>query len=367
MIDAGERPSHTDGAAAPKPSAPAAPAAPDQTPVRDQAAPATLSLPRLIGWSAAMLAAALAVGGACTLVGVISLSDLTRQMWESRALLMLTAGLVGASLAAGGLALQGLMRNPLAEPYILGISSGAGVGVMMGLAATAKLSLPAWASTPVLAFLGAMASCMAVYLVAQRRGRLDPYSLILSGVIVNIFNGAIMLAGNLYIDPNRIADMTYWAMGQLPDATPRSLLGVCGACIVAGWAALLANSAAFNVLGLGDDVAGSSGVRVNRLRLVTFGAVGVMTAAAVALAGPIGFLGLIVPHICRMAFGPDHRLGLVVTPLAGAIFLMIAETLCRSLGPALRLGRVPVGILTALAGGPFFIFLLRTRFRGASA
>ena len=367
MIDAGERPSHTDGAAAPKPSAPAAPAAPDQTPVRDQAAPATLSLPRLIGWSAAMLAAALAVGGACTLVGVISLSDLTRQMWESRALLMLTAGLVGASLAAGGLALQGLMRNPLAEPYILGISSGAGVGVMMGLAATAKLSLPAWASTPVLAFLGAMASCMAVYLVAQRRGRLDPYSLILSGVIVNIFNGAIMLAGNLYIDPNRIADMTYWATGQLSDATPRSLLGVCGACIVAGWAALLANSAAFNVLGLGDDVAGSSGVRVNRLRLVTFGAVGVMTAAAVALAGPIGFLGLIVPHICRMAFGPDHRLGLVVTPLAGAIFLMIAETLCRSLGPALRLGRVPVGILTALAGGPFFIFLLRTRFRGASA
>jgi len=367
LIDAGERPSHTDGAAAPKPSAPAAPAAPDQTPVRDQAAPATLSLPRLIGWSAAMLAAALAVGGACTLVGVISLSDLTRQMWESRALLMLTAGLVGASLAAGGLALQGLMRNPLAEPYILGISSGAGVGVMMGLAATAKLSLPAWASTPVLAFLGAMASCMAVYLVAQRRGRLDPYSLILSGVIVNIFNGAIMLAGNLYIDPNRIADMTYWAMGQLPDATPRSLLGVCGACIVAGWAALLANSAAFNVLGLGDDVAGSSGVRVSRLRLVTFGAVGVMTAAAVALAGPIGFLGLIVPHICRMAFGPDHRLGLVVTPLAGAIFLMIAETLCRSLGPALRLGRVPVGILTALAGGPFFIFLLRTRFRGASA
>jgi len=367
LIDAGERPSHTDGAAAPKPSAPAAPAAPDQTPVRDQAAPATLSLPRLIGWSAAMLAAALAVGGACTLVGVISLSDLTRQMWESRALLMLTAGLVGASLAAGGLALQGLMRNPLAEPYILGISSGAGVGVMMGLAATVKLSLPAWASTPVLAFLGAMASCMAVYLVAQRRGRLDPYSLILSGVIVNIFNGAIMLAGNLYIDPNRIADMTYWAMGQLPDATPRSLLGVCGACIVAGWAALLANSAAFNVLGLGDDVAGSSGVRVSRLRLVTFGAVGVMTAAAVALAGPIGFLGLIVPHICRMAFGPDHRLGLVVTPLAGAIFLMIAETLCRSLGPALGLGRVPVGILTALAGGPFFIFLLRTRFRGASA
>jgi iron complex transport system permease protein len=348
--------------------------APDEKTGRDDAR-ASLSLLRLVGWAAGLLAAAVAVGGACTLVGIISLSDLTPQIWASRALLMLTAGIVGASLAAGGLALQGLMRNPLAEPYILGISSGAGVGVMMGLAAAARWATPdslttdwAWmASTPVLAFLGATASCLAVYLVAQRRGRLDPYSLILSGVIVNIFNGAIMMVGNLYIDPHRIADLTYWAMGQLPDATPRSLLAVCGACVAAGWAVLLANSHAYNVLGLGDDVAASSGVSVNRLRLLTFGAVGVMTAAAVALAGPIGFLGLIVPHICRMAFGPDHRLGMIVTPLVGAIFLMVAETLCRSLGPALGLGRVPVGILTALAGGPFFIFLLRTRFRGAGA
>ena len=341
--------------------------APDEKPGPDNGAPASLSLLRLIGWAAGLLAAAVVVGGACTLVGIVNLSDLTPQVWAARALQMLAAGIVGASLAAGGLALQGLMRNSLAEPYILGISSGAGVGVMMGLAVTARWATPDWASTPVLAFLGAMASCLAVYLVAQRRGRLDPYSLILSGVIVNIFNGAIMLAGNLYIDPHRIADMTYWAMGQLPDATPRSLLAVCGACIVAGWAVLLANSPAYNVLGLGDDVAASSGVSVHRLRLVTFGAVGVMTAAAVALAGPIGFLGLIVPHICRMAFGPDHRLGMIVTPLVGAIFLMIAETICRSLGDALGLGRVPVGILTALAGGPFFIFLLRTRFRGAGA
>jgi iron complex transport system permease protein len=340
--------------------------APDAKTGRDDVR-ASLSLGRLILWAAALLAAAVVVGGACTLVGVIRLSDLTRQIWATRAMQVLTAGIVGASLAAGGLALQGLMRNPLAEPYILGISSGAGVGVMMGLAAAARLSLPPWASTPVLAFVGAMVSCLAVYLVAQRRGRLDPYSLILSGVIVNIFNGAIMLAGNLYIDPHRIADLTYWAMGQLPDSTPTALLAVCGSCIVAGWAVLMANSAAYNVLGLGDDVASSSGVHVNRLRLATFGAVGVMTAAAVALAGPIGFLGLIVPHVCRMTFGPDHRLGMIVTPLAGAIFLMIAETICRSLGNAMGLGRVPVGILTALAGGPFFIFLLRTRFRGAAA
>ena len=344
--------------------------APGEKPNRDAVASApapgpSLSALRLILWTAALLAVAAAVAGACTLVGVIGLSDLTWEIWASRALRMLTAGIVGAALAAGGLALQGLLRNPLAEPYILGISSGAGVGVLLGLALAGWWAAPAWASTPVLAFAGATCSCLAVYLVAQRNGRVDPYSLILSGVIVNTFNGALMLAGNLYIDRYRIADFAYWAMGQLPDATPTSLLAVCGACVAAGWAVLLISSPAYNVLGLGDDVAASSGVSVHRLRLVTFGAVGVMTAAAVALAGPIGFLGLIVPHICRMIFGPDHRLGMIVAPLGGAIFLMIAETLCRTVGPAVGISRVPVGILTALCGGPFFIFLLRTRFRGA--
>lgn len=326
-----------------------------------------LSPLRLIGWAFGLLAATVVVGGACTLVGVIRLSDLTFPIWQARLLLMLSAAAVGASLAGGGLALQGLLRNPLAEPYILGISSGAGVGVMAGLALAGRLEAPAWASTPLLAFAGAVASCAAVYAVAQRRGRLDPYTLILSGVIINTFNGAIMLAGHLFIDQYRIADFNYWAMGQFPDSTGHGLLIACGACVALGWALLLLSSAAYNVLGLGDDVAASSGVRVQRLRLLTFAAVGVMTAAAVALAGPIGFVGLIVPHICRLIFGPDHRLGMIVTPLAGAIFLMVAETMCRTLGPAIGVSRVPVGIVTALAGGPFFIFLLRNRFRGTGA
>lgn len=351
MSEPAEKPSHDDGNLSARRSA-------------STSAP-ILSAWRLILWTAALLGATVAVAVACTLVGVIGLSDITWEIWASRALRMLTAGIVGAGLAAAGLALQGLLRNPLAEPYILGISSGAGVGVLLGMAAAGWWAAPAWASTPVLAFAGASASCLAVYLVAQRHGRVDPYSLILSGVIVNTFNGALMLAGNLYIDRHRIADFAYWAMGQLPDATPMSLLGVCGACVAVGWAVLLANSAAYNVLGLGDDVAASSGVSVHRLRLVTFGAVGVMTAAAVALAGPIGFLGLIVPHICRMVFGPDHRLGMIIAPLGGAIFLMIAETLCRTVGPVVGISRVPVGIVTALCGGPFFIFLLRTRFRRA--
>ena len=118
-----------------------------------------------------------------------------------------------------------------------------------------------------------------------------------------------------------------------------------------------------NTLALGDDVARSSGVAVSWLRIETFGVVALMTAASVALAGPIGFLGLIVPHICRLLVGPDHHRLLIVSGLGGAMFLMVADTLCRLLGSWLRIGEVPVGIVTALCGGPFFIILLRRRFR----
>ena len=291
----------------------------------------------------------------------------SQSRWLAWLYRLLAAAVVGAGLASGGAALQGLLRNPLAEPYILGISSGAGVGVLGGLAVGAWLAVPTWASTPVLAFVGAMATCGAVYAVAQRRGRLDPYSLILSGVIVNTLNGAIMLTIYLYVDPHRIADFAHWAMGRLPDSVDGVLLIVCGACVAGGWGVLLLHGAAFNVLALGDAVAGSSGVSVHRLRLVTFVAVGLMTAAAVALAGPIGFLGLIVPHICRMVLGADHRIGLAASAVVGAAALMGAEMLCRTAGPLIGVSLIPVGILTALTGGPFFIYLLRRRFREVAA
>jgi iron complex transport system permease protein len=288
-------------------------------------------------------------------------------LWEARLARLVAAAIVGAALAAAGAALQGLLRNPLAEPYILGISSGAGVGVLLGFAIAAWYALPRWASTPVLAFVGAMITCAVVYLVAQRRGRLDPYSLILAGVIINTFNAAILLTINLYVDPDRIPHFAYWAMGSLEDSPDRAMLWVCGGCALAGWAALLALGAAFNLLGLGDDVASSSGVRVHLVRLATFACVGVMTASAVALAGPIGFLGLIVPHICRMILGPEHRRLIVVSGVVGAGFMIAAEWLCRSIGPTFNVSIIPVGIITAAAGGPFFIFLLRRRFMEARA
>jgi iron complex transport system permease protein len=287
------------------------------------------------------------------------------QIWQVRIYRLLAAAAVGAALAAAGMALQGLLRNPLAEPYILGISSGAGVGVLFGGALAAAAVLPEWATTPVLAMAGAAATCALVYGIAQRRGRLNPFVLLLSGVIVNVFNGALILAILQFVKQEEMIHYIGWGMGQIPEYlwSRPGLLLMCWALILAGWGVLFARASAFNTLALGDEVAASSGVAVHRLRVETFIVVSLMTSAAVALSGPIGFVGLIVPHVARLIFGPDHRRLAILCGFGGAIFLMAADTLCRVLGEALALGEAPVGIITALAGGPFFIILLRRRMR----
>jgi iron complex transport system permease protein len=294
----------------------------------------------------------------CTLFG---LYEMTEQIWRFRLLRLIAAAAVGAGLASAGMALQGLLRNPLAEPYILGISSGATVAVLLGIASGLSGVTAARPGTPVLAFVGAAVTCLIVYGIAQRRGRLNPYVLLLAGVIVNAFNGAIILALLMFVDPNEMASFIRWTMGGLVDVYDPTTLGICLACILVGWGVLFFRAAWLNALGLGDDVAASMGVGVHRLRLEVFFVVALMTAAAVSLAGPVGFLGLIVPHLCRMALGADHRRLVVFSGFAGAVFLVVVETLCRNVGPRLGVGYVPLGIVTALCGGPFFIYLLRSR------
>lgn len=307
------------------------------------------------------------VAMACSLPGQVDVplnGDLfSSQIWQLRIVRLAAAALVGAGLAAAGLALQGLLRNPLAEPYILGVSSGAGIGVLLGTSAGAMLGLSPWATTPVMAMLGAVATAGVVYGIAQRRGRLDPYVLLLAGVIVNVFNGAVIMALLQFIKQEELFRFVGWGMGQIPEWLWHRpvLLAICGGMIVAGWLALFLRSAAMNMLSLGDDVASTSGVGVHSLRIETFIIVALMTAASVAIAGPIGFVGLIVPHICRLLLGPDHRRLAIVTGFGGAIFLMLADTLCRLMGAWFALGELPVGVITALCGGPFFIFLLRRR------
>ena len=326
-----------------------------------------LTLRRLGVHVGVMAAATIAVALLCSIFGEV---ELTSGIWRARLLRLLAAGTVGAALATAGMALQGLLRNPLAEPYVLGISSGAGVGVLVGLALAPAVALPSWATTPGLALIGAAATCAVVYGIAQSRGRLDPYVLLLSGVIVNAFNGAVMLGVFLVAPKQTITNFTVWAMGGVSERiaiTNVPFLLLCGAAVLGGWALLFVRGAAYNALGLGDDVARSTGVSVGRLRIETFLVAAMLTAAAVALAGPIGFVGLIVPHVCRLVVGPDHRRLAIASGFAGASLLMAADTLCRLAGGWLRIGEVPVGIVTALAGGPFFIYLLRSRFREGRA
>ncbi|MCL2701552.1 MAG: iron ABC transporter permease [Phycisphaerae bacterium] len=294
----------------------------------------------------------------CTLFGQASLWD--SGVWPMRLRRMLTAAIVGAALSTSGMALQGLLRNPLAEPYILGVSSGAGVGVLMASFFTYVVGLT-WLGTPACALAGAGITCAAVYFIAQRRGRLDPYTLLLSGVIVNAFNGALMLTLYLNVPPGEIVNFATWSMGYITGTVKWTTFTFALVALAGGWVALLLRGAHFNMLGLGDDVASSSGVRVQWLRIETFVLVSLMTAGAVAISGPIGFVGLIVPHICRLVVGPDHRRLALVCGFAGAMFVMIGQTLCSLVGSWLSVGELPVGILTALTGGPFFIYLLRKR------
>jgi iron complex transport system permease protein len=243
------------------------------------------------------------------------------------------------------------------------------VGVLLGLGLGEWLDWPGWIDTPVMAMVGALATSGVVYGVAQRRGRLDPYVLLLSGVIVNVLNGAIIYAILLFLRPNQLLSFIGWGMGRVPDSlwVQPDLVIFCAVWVVGGWAVLMFRGSAFNALALGDEVAASVGVPVHWLRVETFVVVSLMTAAAVALAGPIGFLGLIVPHLCRLAVGPDHRLLAVVCGFAGAIFLMVADTFCRTAGEWFHVAEIPVGIFTAFCGGPFFILLLRRRHREKAA
>jgi iron complex transport system permease protein len=315
---------------------------------------------KLLLWLAGLSLAVIVMAMLCSLLGQ---HNLTAQIWRFRMYRAAVAAVVGVALAVAGLALQALLRNPLAEPYILGISSGAGVGVLCGLALAAHLALPRWATTPVLAMVGGLATAVVVYAIAHRRGRLDPYVLLLAGVMINVFNGAVILVILQYTQPTEMINFIGWGMGKVPEwiwGEP-ILLIVSAAAVLVAWAALLAKAAAFNALGLGDEVASSVGVSVHSLRMQTFVIVSLMTAMAVSLAGPIGFLGLIVPHVCRMLLGPDHRLLVIVTGFGGAVFLIGADTLCRLIDIWTGMGQLPVGVITATAGGPFFIYLLRTR------
>ena len=264
------------------------------------------------------------------------------------------AALVGGALGLSGCTFQALLRNPLAEPYVLGVSGGAAVGAVAIVVTGLGVIVP-W-TLPVGAFIGAVAAMALVLGVARRAspGRMDTRVLILSGVIIGAFFNAMILLMLSVADVESFRSAIFWMMGNLSGADWGSTALIAALLVPAG-AAVLSLARAFNLLSRGEEVAHYLGAAVQRVKLTAYLAASLMVAAAVAAAGVIGFVGLIVPHAVRLAWGNDHRLLLPASFLAGTAFLLVADTVARLVvAPA----ELPTGVVTAVAGVPFFVALL---------
>jgi iron complex transport system permease protein len=270
---------------------------------------------------------------------------------------VLLSFLVGGSLAVVGVVLQALLRNPLADPYVLGISSGAAFGA--GLAILLGIGTTLWAlsALPLFAFAGGLLALLVVYQITRIDGQLPVSVLLLAGVILNaIFSACIMFVTSI-MEPTRSFGMMTWLMGALTAPTYASLC-VLAVYLITGSLLLARLARPLNLLALGEQAARSLGVEVEQIKHRVFLISALMTGAVVSVSGMIGFVGMLIPHTVRMVLGADHRLLLPAAFFIGAMFLMIADTIARTvLAPA----EIPVGIVTALAGGPFFIYLLVCR------
>jgi iron complex transport system permease protein len=268
---------------------------------------------------------------------------------------------VGASLAVAGTGFQALLRNPLADPYVLGVSSGAALGAILALIVAPHLNLSAAAAdllTPLGAFLGAAATIAAVYFLGRREGQIDSTTLLLGGIITASFISAIIMFLMTSLTGSNLRGMAFWLMGNLSTSLQRSVYWVLGIGFVVATGAIYTTASDLNLLLSGEKEAMHLGVDVPRVRLVVYVAASVLTGLAVSVSGAIGYVGLLVPHVMRQLFGSDHRILLPTAAFGGAIAVVIADTIARTIVPPAEL---PVGAMTALAGAPLFIYLLRRR------
>jgi cobalamin transport system permease protein len=272
---------------------------------------------------------------------------------------LLLAAIAGAALGAAGAAFQAVLRNPLADPYILGISGGAALGAIAATAAGLTTIVPLLPVRATAAFLGAIATVGIIVGLSSVRGRIASYPMLLIGVVMNAIYLGLILFIETAVEFTRIQGVMIWMVGNVPtEGYP--LIGLLATVLALGVAALAAMGRDLNLLAAGEEAARGLGVRVERTRLVAVIIASLVTAAVVSVTGLIGFVGLIVPHATRLLFGPDHRLLVPASALTGGLFLMIADTAARTVMAPTEL---PVGVLTVLCGGPLFLWLYR-RHRG---
>ena len=266
---------------------------------------------------------------------------------------IIASALVGGGLAAAGVVFQGILLNPLADPYTLGVSAGAAFGASLAL--LFKLAIGGAWSVPLFAFVGAVATLAAVIGLSRSAGTLSSSNLILSGIIV----AAILSAGISllkYIADEQVAVIIFWLMGSFAAKTWSDVTVVL-VLVTAGMLVFVFFARDLNLIALGDRTAASLGVDTQKVTLVLLVAASLVTAGAVAISGIIGFVGLLVPHMLRAAVGPDNRRLLPAALVAGGLLLLAADTLTRTVLPV----EVPIGVVTALIGGPFFCYIFRKR------
>ena len=264
---------------------------------------------------------------------------------------VLLGACVGASLAVAGASLQALLRNPLAEPYLLGVSNGAALGTLLAFVLLDGYGF----ARPLMAFAGAIIATFAVYQMARSRAGMNVERLVLSGVIVTTFLSSIIVLLTSLLDAARLRGYTFWLLGDLSQATYDGFYMTLAAATV-GTIVLSSQARALNLMMVGERDAFDFGVEVGRVRIIIFGMASVLVGTAVAASGSVGYVGLIVPHLVRLAVGSDNRLVVPMSAVAGAIFVVLADTVART---AIAPRELPVGAITALIGAPLFIYLLR--------
>lgn len=320
---------------------------------------------------AAIAVGALFVGGAGLSPSAVVAALLGRRSPESvetivvlslRVPRIAAAALAGGALAVAGVGFQGLTRNPLADPAVLGVSSGAAFAVVAMQLSGLALGAGEGVRLAGAAFVGAVVAGVLVHTIAWSEGRLLIQTLLLGGVIVGIFFSAAIAVLTSLVDANRLAGVVHWLLGNVAPI-PRPSLVLFALLTALGVWAIAREARELNLLALGEEPALQLGVDAERLKRRIFLGAALLTATVVAFSGPIGFVGLVVPHMLRLMLGPDHRVLVPAAVVGGAIFLLVADTLARTVAaPA----EISVGIITSFCGAPFFVYLLRARTRGVA-
>ncbi len=312
-----------------------------EIPVRDVGVALLGPLQDLLGWFDVHL----------PLPELSRINDVT--LWDVRFPRVAMAVLVGAALGAAGAVMQGVFGNPLAEPGVVGVSSGA--AVMAAAVIVLDLTVLGPWTVAVAAFLGGMVTTLAVYLLSRSDGRTEVVTLVLTGIAINAMAGGALAFLMFFGDTQAREEIVFWQLGSL-NGSRGETVGVTAVVCLLGLVGAFAMSGKLDLLALGDRGARHVGVDVERVRLICIVVVAVLTASAVAFAGIIAFVGLVVPHLVRMVVGPGHRLLVPASALGGAVLLVLADLFARS---AVAYADLPIGMLTSLVGGPVFFWLLR--------